>query len=130
MPLIRYDTGDIGILKKYQHKGREFMVFSRIEGRKMDSIYTTSGELLSSFIFPNKLRKYKNIKQFQFVQYAPDRYKFILNTNSHFTKEADLIAEFKPLLGEKSSLEIEYVKAIPLLSSGKRKKVINTYSSI
>ncbi|MEX0288644.1 MAG: CoF synthetase [Flavobacteriaceae bacterium] len=130
MPLIRYDTGDIGIRKRYHYKGREFSIFSRIEGRRMDSVYNTSGQLLSSFIFPNRLRKYENIKQFQFVQFAPRSYKFILNASPQFSKEEKLIREFSGLLGENAKLEIEYVEDIPLLSSGKRKKVLNTYRSV
>ena len=130
MPMVRYDTGDLGIKQKYNYNGTEYAVFSRIEGRKLDCVFNTAGEMLSSFIFPNKLRRYKNIKQFQFIQAGPKTYKFILNTNSEFSREAQLIREFSEVLGEDATVEVEYVDEIPLLSSGKRKKVLNISSSV
>ena len=45
-PLIRYDTGDIGVLGKKEVMGHSRKVFKSVEGRKLDIIYDTKGSLL------------------------------------------------------------------------------------
>ena len=44
-----------------------------------------------------------------------------------FTQEADIIKEFKGLLGKDAKIILEYVNEIPALSSGKRKPTMNNY---
>jgi phenylacetate-CoA ligase len=44
-----------------------------------------------------------------------------------FTKEDKLVQEFKQYLGADANFSVEYVDEIPLLASGKRKKIANTY---
>ena len=71
--------------------------------------------------------KYKEIKQYQFIQTSIHNYTFILNTNSPFLREGELIQEFTGYFGKDAVIKIEYVNEIPLLDSGKRRKVINTF---
>lgn len=130
MPLVRYDTGDLGMMRNYNYSGKKFTVLEQIEGRRMDSVYNTEGKMISSFIFPNKLRRYSEIRQFQFIQLGPKIYTFKLSTSPEFYREKELISEFKKLLGEDATIEIRYVNEIPLLASGKRKKVVNAYRSV
>jgi phenylacetate-CoA ligase len=130
MPLIRYDTGDIGVLAKFRTAGKEHIVFSKIEGRRMDAVYDTSGELVSSFIFPNRLRTYREIRQFQFIQTGADSYMFKLCATPDFNSEKKLIDEFRGFLGDNAEISVTYVDEIPLLASGKRKKVVNTFRAV
>lgn len=125
MPMIRYDTGDIGILNWDFNKKRK--VLSNVEGRKMDMVYDTSGNLISSFTITNNMWLYTEIKQYQFIQRSEKHYLFKLNLNEKFTREEQLINEFKGYLGQNSEIEIEYVDEIPLLNSGKRRKVVNLH---
>ncbi len=125
MPLIRYDTGDIGILGESEKDGRTQYVFKSVEGRKMDTIYDTQGEPTSSFIINNNMWKYTELAQYQFIQLAEKKYMFKLNANEKFLKENELVSEFKGYLGQDAQITVEYVNEIPLLSSGKRKKVLN-----
>jgi phenylacetate-CoA ligase len=129
MPMIRYDTGDIGILESRNLYGRERPVFASIEGRRMDLLYDTSGSLVSSYIITNNMWKYLEIKQYQFVQTAEKEYLFKLNTEEPYEREKELIAEFSGYFGKDSSISVEYVKEIPLLASGKRRKVMNTWKN-
>ena len=69
--------------------------------------------------------KYNTLNQYQFIQIAEKTYLFKLNTDKTFLKEDELINEFKGYLGNDADIKIEYVNEIPLLSSGKRKKVLN-----
>lgn len=70
MPKIRYDTGDIGIAGKATHNGALQFVFKKIEGRKLDVICNTRGELISSYIFAVQMWKYHELAQYQFIQLA------------------------------------------------------------
>jgi phenylacetate-CoA ligase len=53
------------------------------------------------------------------------RYVLKVNAEQSFNKEAQLITEFKTYLGEDADFKIEHVNEIPLLNSGKRRKLVN-----
>ncbi len=124
MPMIRYDTGDIGILDKNE-LGE--IVLKKVEGRRMDMIFDTNGKLVSSFVITNNMWKYEKIKQYQFVQESKNSYCFKINSNDKFHRENELIHEFSGYFGSNAKIRVEYVNEIPLLSSGKRKKVVNNW---
>jgi len=121
VPLIRYDTGDIGIMS-IDAKNR--LVLSKVEGRKMDVLFNTDGELITSHIV-HKICLYEGIKQYQLIQKGKKDYLFKINATDDFVDEKDLIESYKKYFGKDSNIKIEYVDDIPVLSSGKRKKVIN-----
>ncbi|MCX2679174.1 CoF synthetase [Galbibacter sp. EGI 63066] len=123
MPLIRYDTGDIGVMKD-NDPFNEAPYLEHVEGRKMDMIYNTSGELITSYVTYHLL-KYPKIKQFQFIQENKNTYLFILNVYKGFDLEQQIIEEFKAHLGADAVIKVEYANDIPLLQSGKRKLVVN-----
>lgn len=125
MPMVRYDTGDIGVLGKIEKHGRTQYVFKKVEGRKMDAIYDTQGEPISSFTITNNMWKYIELTQYQFIQLSETEYKFKLNAPKKFLREEELLNEFRSYFGENAKITVEYVDEIPLLSSGKRKKVLN-----
>ena len=126
MPMIRYDTGDIGILSKTKDAaGNSYLEI--VEGRKLDLLYATDGTLVSSYIVYKNMWQYTEILQYQLVQYGPKDYLFKINMEGPFTKEERLIQEFKNYLGADANFAVEYVEEIPLLASGKRKKIANTY---
>jgi len=127
MPMIRYDTGDIGVLN--WDANQKTKVLSNVEGRKMDMVYDTSGNLMSSFTITNNMWLYTEIKQYQFIQQTKNQYLFKLNLNETFTREEQLITEFKGYFGSDAEITVEYVDEIPLLNSGKRRKVVNLYKN-
>ena len=43
------------------------------------------------------------------------------------THEKDIEINFKSYLGENAKIDFEYVEEIPVLNSGKRKKIVNEY---
>lgn len=129
MPLIRYDTGDLGVLKQAMTDGLETRVIERIEGRLMDMIYDTEDALLSSFTVTNNMWKYTELKQYQFIQTGKASYLFRLNCDRPFLREGPLLSEFRSYLGQGASIEVEYVDEIPVLASGKRKMVKNDWNT-
>jgi phenylacetate-CoA ligase len=125
MPFIRYDTGDIGALEKKVINGEQHEFLTYIGGRKLDQIYSTKGDLISSYVAYKNMWAYPEIEQYQLIQKDSKEYIFKICINEDFTKEAQLISQFKEYLGSDADFKVEYVKEIPLLDSGKRKKVVN-----
>jgi len=62
------------------------------------------------------------------MQYGEKEYRIILNTDKKVDEEA-MVKEYKEYFGQDAHIEIQYVDEIPLLSSGKRQEVVNTYHS-
>lgn len=125
MPLIRYDTGDIGSMRIIEKETGSLRVLESVEGRKMDAIFDSEGELISSFVITNQMWEYPELLQYQFVQIDEKKYLFKLNSPDKFEREAQLLGKFREVLGKDALIDVEYVDEIPLLSSGKRKKVVN-----
>lgn len=119
-PMVRYDTGDLGAIDYIDNK----LVFTRIEGRKIDVIRNTKGELIS-FNLVLIINKYPELEQCQLIQKEKKRYILKINTKNHFDREEDLLNEFKEYLGNDAILITEYVNEIPLLASGKRRVMVN-----
>ena len=126
LPMIRYDTGDLGVYETDDVRPG-LLFLSRIEGRRLDVLYDTKGEMVSSYLVYKNMWQYTEINQYQLIQEGEKDYTFKINTNSSFTKEEQLVQEFKSYLGADANFKIRYVNEIPLLSSGKRKKVVNNY---
>lgn len=123
-PMIRYDTGDIGS-KYVDENGYEYL--SKIEGRKLDLLYDTKGELVSSYIVYKNMWQYTEINQYQLIQDGKKEYIFKINHDGSFNREEKIRNEFKEYLGDDAVIKFKYVDEIPLLSSGKRKKIVNNY---
>lgn len=123
MPLIRYDTGDIGICKIINNKP----YLTSIEGRKTDLIYNTKDEPLSVHIVSNTLWEFKELKQYQFIQYEKSSYLLKINFKGVFSREKELEFKLKKYLGADADIKFEYVTEIPVLNSGKRRCIVNEY---
>lgn len=123
MPMIRYDTGDLGIMKQEGHQ----LYLESVQGRKLDVLYDTKGQMVSSYIMYKNMWQYTEINQYQLIQTHQKDYTFKINCPDAFLKEQQLISEFKSFLGEDANFKVEYVNEIPLLDSGKRRKTVNLY---
>ena len=128
MPLIRFDTGDVGVFTIT--KEGQLPNFKKVEGRKMDIIYDTTGNIVSSFVVYTKFYNYyKLLIQYQFIQLDQKDYLIKLNLiNDKFDYEEELIESVKSDFGDDAIVKIEYVNEIPILASGKRKKVLSFYN--
>ena len=126
MPIIRYDTGDVGAIEKVTINGKQHMVFTKIEGRKMDMIMNTKGEIVSSFIAIS-ITAFNKLKQIQLIQEDKKRYTIKLNVEEGFEDEVKVLKQYKKYLGQDAIINIDYVDEIPMLASGKRKATVNKY---
>lgn len=130
MPLIRYDTGDVAI-QKPTNKG-EIPRLLTVEGRRVDYIYSTSGDLISPYVINTPMHEFQDISQYQFIQNGENEYKMLLNLRvglKEFARERDMVVMLKSFLGSDANIKVEYVEEIPVLKSGKRKQVVNNYKN-
>lgn len=127
MPLIRYDTGDVGTWKKGAEFSLSTEIMSSVEGRKVDFIYDTKGNKLSPHTITNYMWPFDKIMQFQFIQEGEKQYIIKLNGAEGHYEDVEFVNLFENILGEDSEIIIEHVSEIPVLSSGKRKKVVCNY---
>lgn len=129
MPLIRYNTGDMAILSEKSGCGAQGPVLTKVEGRRVDFIYDTSDNILSPHVITNTMWKYAAIvRQFQFIQNSRDQFQIKLNCGSDKFEQTDtLISDLKSFVGNDAVIDVEFVEDIPMLASGKRKKIINNY---
>jgi len=119
-PLIRYDTGDIGV-RKVLSDGRIYL--TKIWGRVLDSIYTTDGRLVPGGEATDFLESIVDIRQFQLVQEDTTTFHWYLNSRNR-DYDAFVITETRKMLGEDANVIVEYVDDVPCLKSGKCLKTI------
>jgi phenylacetate-CoA ligase len=130
LPMIRYDTGDIGSI--VPNDGSQFAtpILQSLEGRRVDTVYDTAGRKLIIFAFDGTfeaLGKLGVMKQFQFIQEGRTRYRLRLCVNETFSQESFVVEKLKQILGDDAQIEIDYVDEIPVLNSGKRKYIVSLY---
>ena len=130
MPLIRYDTGDIGVQSKKPSSITGGPVFERIEGRVLDIIQDTDG----NSIFPLSL--YDQLTDFLVDFPKITDYQLIQNTRYNYTLRLKALSKEKmniePLrnklvniLGPDAKVDIEITDNLEILASGKKPFIIN-----
>lgn len=127
MPMIRYDTGDFAAIEELEINGRKKRCLTNFAGRKVDVIYNTDGNALSPHMILNKMRSFTDVTQFQIVQTDEKCFRLKLNVPKTFARENELIKLMRQMLGQDAEITVERVEEIPVLSSGKRRYVINEW---
>jgi phenylacetate-CoA ligase len=125
-PLIRYDTGDTGILR--HENGRSF--FKDVYGRIVDAIFGENGHVISPYALDMKLENEKVIRQYQFQQTGELDYvlKLNLEPGTEFDPK-NAVIWMKSFLGENANIKVEFVDEIPIMASGKRKIFVNLWKA-
>ena len=120
-PMIRYDTGDTGIMvRETGADGREHAYFTEIYGRRGSLLYNTKGEPLSIHVFMNLLLKQEGIvHQARCIQWEKNRYELLVNADREKLDEEALLASYRHYLGEDAVIDVTYVDEIPVQASGK-----------
>lgn len=127
-PVIRYDTGDLGIKSNKNKLSNGYFYLSKLYGRRLDLIYNTKGEPMSAMTLSRILKYFPNILQWQFIQKAATEYTLRIVLNNNTTLEEQSITKLlKESFGEDANITFEYVNDIPVLNSGKRKPVVCEY---
>lgn len=127
MPMIRYDTGDIGAIKTFDIGGRKKKCICEFSGRRVDVIFDEYGNALSPHVITNTMWDFPNIIQFQLVQIEKGEYILKLNVDQRFHQEVDVVQSLRRVLGETASIHVQKVDEVPVLASGKRRYIVNEW---
>lgn len=127
MPMIRYDTGDIGAIETVEINGRRKRVISNFSGRATDVITDADGITVSPYMITNNMWAFTDISQFQLIQLNEAKYLIRLNTDKSYPRQKEVVNILKKILGENSEIDLEFVDEIPVMSSGKRRYIINQW---
>ena len=122
-PMIRYDTGDTGV---FNYDANGFPVLTKIYGRLLDLVYDTKGTAVHPMSLARILKNYDGINLWQFIQKNQNTYELKLNLSSGIDL-SDCTYQLKEIFGDESQIDITLVNNIPVLSSGKRKPVMNEW---
>lgn len=121
-PMIRYDTGDLGSMGTDERGERELAC---VYGRRVDSIYDASGVLINPHGITNGMWGIGGIRQWQFAQVDDAKYEVrVCPEESGFDIE-EIFGRLLPVLGGRAQISVLSVNGIPVLSSGKRKYIVN-----
>ena len=126
-PFIRYEGGDIGIQTVEKCPcGRGLPTIKRIEGRTTEIIRFSDGTMWAGPVLTLVFAKF-DILQYQVIQEDKDRIILRVIKGKTFSEEDAkmLVQIFNYHVGEKGSVEIEYVEDIPASKSGKRRFIIS-----
>lgn len=123
-PMIRYDTGDLGILDDSVQN--EFPRLKEIYGRVRDCVYATDGRLISPAKVSVMMWGSEGVKQWQFIQETKTDYVLKLNCDKEIEGQV-YITKFKNLLGSGANIKVLFVDEIPVTASNKRRAVICNY---
>lgn len=128
-PMIRYDTGDMCI-QRHDAQGVPYM--EQLFGRRLDMLFNTVGEPIYPIFFARILKYYNRIIQWQFIQKGEKEYllRLTLDSGSELETISDVLRVIRTTLGADAEIRVEYVDEIPVLSSGKRKSVINEWRKL
>lgn len=127
MPLIRYDTGDLGIMGKNRNCKYKTPIITNLVGRAINQIYSTEGTPISPLIFSIPPEFWPNLIQYQIIQEDKSKYRIRLNFENKINSDIDIINYLKGIFGQDAEITIEYVDEIPVLASGKRQHTVNNY---
>lgn len=127
-PIIRYDCGDTCIMLPPNEFSNGYPVIGKLYGRRFDLTYSTDGKAISPLTYGRTLKHYDNIALWQFVQDGEKEYTLKLKLKrGSLDQFTDVYKSFQEILGEDAIIKVEEVDEIPVLSSGKRKPVVNNW---
>lgn len=125
MPLIRYDTGDLGSLGVQCPCGRKGHFFAELVGRQIEIVTDTQGGMIMPIAITGIIKRTPGVLQFQFAQHTSSDYEVKLRVIDGFSNEGAMLVNFRKVLGADARIMTSYVQEITSLPSGKRPLVVN-----
>jgi phenylacetate-CoA ligase len=131
MPLIRYETGDVGIpIAEQCSCGRTLPLMRIVEGRKDDFLMSVDGRIISPTIFfPYPFEDFDGIKQFKVIQERRDKMTIQMVTDEGFQHPDSAFAvavnNIKRIFGEEMEVEFQLLEKINRDRSGKLRKIVS-----
>jgi phenylacetate-CoA ligase len=133
MPLIRYDTGDLGVASNGACPcGRGLPLLAAVNGRTLDMILTRSRGAISGLRLyqPFRWLGQLGVEQCQIVQETRQTIVIKLVISECSQKRMNelkekVVNEYKRILGEDMDIAVEFVEHIPATPAGKKRIVIS-----
>lgn len=128
MPLIRYDTGDMGhIIEDQCGCGRESKLLKEVMGRSVDILQTPEGKSVHGWFLLYIFWEYgKNIKEYQVIQEKLDKLVIKIITEDGFNeKQLDMITKIIKQKSSEWNVEFRFVDEIEKTKAGKYKFIIS-----
>ncbi len=127
MPLIRYDTGDLGIISNdICGCGRGYKLLKEIIGRSVEILFTPEGKNIHGMFLVYILKVCKGIKEYQVIQEKLDKIVIKIVPEKNFDeKQLEFIRNEIRKKSKGWIVEFELIENIQRTSSGKYKFIIN-----
>ncbi len=128
MPMIRYRTGDVGVLEEGSCPcGRGLPRLRSVEGRQTDFLVTPAGKVLHALSAIYILRELPSVGEFQIVQEQRERLdvRIVPSGPLDDATRATIVARLRRLFEARIDVQIEVVDAIPRPPSGKYRYVMS-----
>jgi phenylacetate-CoA ligase len=129
MPLIRYRIGDLGKISLRDCPcGRQTPIIEELHG-KSGAVIVSEDRKVSAAAIAIAFEYLENIRKAQIVQNGPERAVVKLVTTDRFTQKNEnfMVWELRKMLGDKLTIDVEYVKDIPPSANGKYQMVVQNY---
>lgn len=131
MPLIRYQTNDVGTpMAERCSCGITLPLLKLINGRKDDFLKTTDGQLVPPTIFfPYPFESFKELKQFRVIQTHSNHLDIQLAVETNFVNDPRIFekaqCEIKRVFGKDMDVTFQILPSIPIDPNGKLRKIIS-----
>jgi phenylacetate-CoA ligase len=122
MPLIRYDTGDLGSWSVDNP-----LRLQKVVGRRVDVLIAEDGRLVAPYVVTGKLLEFPGIRQFQLAQTGPLTHRLSLIAEEDPSRDEAIGCMLREVLGPGIRVTVEYVDSVEVLPSGKRRPVTNLW---
>jgi phenylacetate-CoA ligase len=130
-PLIRYRTGDYGIISKTPCPcGKTLHVLKEIQGRAYDFLRNKSGKKFHSeilmYLFESLHQKGSYIKQFQIIQDKLDHFTVRIIKGINFDNNLEMLitSKIREQIESDAIVDFEYVDNIDREKSGKMRVIV------
>jgi phenylacetate-CoA ligase len=124
MPLIRYDTGDLAVVKDVSHDRIGVSSLESLEGKTAHVIYDSGGCRVAPLAVLVALKCLEKVYQYQLAQTGVGRYELRIVTDDK-TGILEATSALKKVLGKASVIEVKCSPTLPRLQSGKVPVVVN-----
>lgn len=129
MPLIRYKTGDVGVLvDKKCECGREYPLLEGVEGRIQEVVITKNKTkmALNPLFFGQHMNAYSNIKEFQVIQEKKGELiiNIVKSKKYNYVDEEEILNTIVDVSNNQFDVIFNYTDSIPKTERGKHKFLV------
>lgn len=127
-PFIRYRTGDIAVLDdRLCACGRGLPLLREIQGRTTDFVMAADGTVMHGLALIYILRDLPTVEAFKIIQESLERTVVQVVPGAGFSVEDEqrIVQGLRQRLGERVTIDVERVSAIPAEQSGKYRYVVS-----